>query len=225
MNNARNARDVRELAGYGMAELTTYLRLKRKTVEYWVESGDPPLLNLPEKNPPRFSFMNLLECHVLNAMRLKGIHLSRIRLAVKTIQQMNPSTHPLLDNLFHTDGHTLFFDTAEQLLDIGRGGQGTFRQFLIYFLERIERQGERILFYPFLEPQMPVARKTTEPKIIQIDPLVSFGRPVIAGTGISTAMVASRFAARESIADLAKEYGRPASEIEEAVRWEGHLAA
>ena len=43
---------------------------------------------------------------------------------------------------------------------------------------------------------------------------------MIAGTGISTAVVASRFNARESIDDLASEYGVKPRQIEEAIRWE-----
>jgi Protein of unknown function (DUF433) len=43
---------------------------------------------------------------------------------------------------------------------------------------------------------------------------VGFGKPVIAGTGISTAVVASRFNARESIDDLASEYGVKPRQIE-----------
>ena len=50
--------------------------------------------------------------------------------------------------------------------------------------------------------------------------------PVIAGTGISTAVIASRFNARESISELAEEYSCNIKEIEEAIRWEtGAVAA
>ena len=52
-------------------------------------------------------------------------------------------------------------------------------------------------------------------------PMISFGRSVIDGTGISTAVVASRFAAREDPKALAQEYGRSEQEIWEAIRWEG----
>jgi uncharacterized protein (DUF433 family) len=48
---------------------------------------------------------------------------------------------------------------------------------------------------------------------------------MIAGTGISTAVVASRFNARESIPDLASEYGVKPQQIEEAIRWEQRTVA
>jgi uncharacterized protein (DUF433 family) len=51
--------------------------------------------------------------------------------------------------------------------------------------------------------------------------MISFGKSVIDGTGISTAVIASRFAAREDPQALAHEYGRSEEEIWEAIRWEG----
>ena len=53
-----------------------------------------------------------------------------------------------------------------------------------------------------------------------IDPHVSFGRPVITGTGILTAVIAERYKAGEAIAELAEDYGRESLEIEEAIRCE-----
>ena len=50
--------------------------------------------------------------------------------------------------------------------------------------------------------------------------MVGFGKPIIAGTGISTAIIASRFNARESIGDLAAEYDFSPKQVEEAIRWE-----
>ena len=56
--------------------------------------------------------------------------------------------------------------------------------------------------------------------MVVIDPDISFGRPVIAGTGITTSIIAERYKAGESIADLGHDYGRPRNEIEEAIRCE-----
>ena len=58
-----------------------------------------------------------------------------------------------------------------------------------------------------------------------IDPHVSFGRPVLVGTGIPTAVIAERYKAGESIDELAGDYGRGPSEIEEAIRCELWLEA
>jgi uncharacterized protein (DUF433 family) len=43
---------------------------------------------------------------------------------------------------------------------------------------------------------------------------------VISGTGIPTRIIFERYAAGESIQDLADDYGRPRLEIEDAIRCE-----
>jgi uncharacterized protein (DUF433 family) len=62
--------------------------------------------------------------------------------------------------------------------------------------------------------------KPGEAKVVVVDPHVSFGRPVLAGTGIATDVVAKRYKAGDSIATLADDYDRSQSEIEEAIRCE-----
>ena len=75
--------------------------------------------------------------------------------------------------------------------------------------------GFALRLYPFTRK-----RQLEEPKVVVIDPFVSFGRPVLAGTGIPTAVIADRYKAGESIDQLADDYGRQRGEIEEAIRCE-----
>lgn len=69
--------------------------------------------------------------------------------------------------------------------------------------------------YPFTRRGDP-----NEPRRVVIDPRISFGRPVLAGTGIPTAMLAERYKAGESVDELVKDYGRDRLGIEEAIRCE-----
>ena len=64
------------------------------------------------------------------------------------------------------------------------------------------------------------------PRIVVVDPRVAFGRPVLAGTHIPTEVIYQRFGAGESVEQLADDYDRTPSEIEEAIRCEqyGHAA-
>ena len=209
--------DRREIPAYGIIEVADYLRVPRKTVEYWVAGGKSPLIQAPSISPPRFTFMNLLECHILSAMRWKGVKVEKVRRALEYIGREWPSKHPLLDQLFETDGVDLFISRLpDEIINVSRQGQLGFKGILEAFLERIELDTSRIAakFIPFAEEKKP-----GEPKMIEINPSVAFGRPVIAGTGITADVIAGRFAARESVAALAEEYERPPGEIEEAIRW------
>ncbi|MEE9256893.1 MAG: DUF433 domain-containing protein, partial [bacterium] len=68
-------------------------------------------------------------------------------------------------------------------------------------------------------------RQLDEPKTVVIDPKVSFGRPVLVGTGIPTLVIAERCKAGESIEELAEDYRRSTSEIVEAIRCELQVEA
>lgn len=132
------------------------------------------------------------------------------------------SKHPLAEQTFVTDRVDLFVEMFGQLVNISREGQLAIKDLIKAHLRRIERdtQGLPIKLYPFTREH-----KAEEPKTTVIDPYISFGRPVLAGTGIATSIIAQRYKAGESIQELAEDYGRSRSEIEEAIRCELWLDA
>jgi uncharacterized protein (DUF433 family) len=217
--------NILETPIYGLVDAAHYLRLPYQTLRYWTKGRETiePIVNLASYDPPRLSFVNLLECHMLSSMRKRyNLRLPKVRKALRTLAKMYPSPHPLLDRKLETNKIDVFIrEYGDELLNLNRPNQRSFGEFLELFMERIEVVDNGMLrFFPFVEK-----RSSSEPKIIMMNPAVSFGRPVIAGTGIPTAVIASRFHARESITDLAKEYGRTDKEIEEAIRWESRAAA
>ena len=109
-----------------------------------------------------------------------------------------------------------------QLINVTQSGQIALRELLKAHFHRVEHDasGTAVRLYPFTRK-----RDLGEPKIVVIDPHVSYGRPVLVGTGIPTAIVAERYKAGESIDELAEDYGRPRNEIEEAIRCELWLEA
>jgi len=216
--------NVFEVPIYGLTDAAHYLRLPYQTLRYWTRGRAEiePIVNLASLDPPRLSFVNLMECHMLSAMRTHyEIHLPKVRKALKTLRNMFPSSsHPLVDQPLETDMVDVFVREHGEIINLNKPGQLEFREFLDMYLQRIARNADGgIAFFPFVEK-----RSANEPKLIMINPAISFGRPVITGTGIPTAVIASRFHARESIGDLAKEYGRTDNEIEEAIRWESRTA-
>jgi uncharacterized protein (DUF433 family) len=146
-----------------------------------------------------------------------NLKLPKVRRALRTLAELYPSPHPLVDRELETDRVDVFIrEHGDQLLNLSRPEQLAFKEILNAHLQRVERSPDGMLtFFPFVE-----SRSLREPKIIMMNPAISFGRPVISGTGIPTSVIASRFHARDSITELAKEYGRTEKEIEEAIRWE-----
>jgi uncharacterized protein (DUF433 family) len=53
-----------------------------------------------------------------------------------------------------------------------------------------------------------------------LNPAVSFGRPVIDGTGIPVSSIYERYKAGDSVADLGRDFRLEIGAIEEAIRCE-----
>jgi uncharacterized protein (DUF433 family) len=216
-----DAQELMETPIYGAVEAARYVRVPHQTLRYWIQGN--PLIKLASLSPPRLSFMNLMECHMLSSMRsIYRIRIPKVRAALETLAKIHSHLHPLLDQPFETDEVDLFIrELGDQIINLCRGGQIGLKDILVVYLRRIEVDATGVYrFFPFIEE-----RTAREPKSIMICPAVSFGKPVIAGTGISTAVITSRFHARESVDALAEEYGRPTKEIEEAIRWESRTVA
>jgi uncharacterized protein (DUF433 family) len=162
--------------------------------------------------------MNLVEAHVLDAIRRRHeISMPKVRRALDYLQTRLPSKHPLADRSFTTDGMSLFIQQYGQLINISESGQLAIRELIEAHLRRIERdpRGLPIKLFPYTRK-----RQADEPKVVVIDPEVAFGRPVLAKTGIPTAIIAERYKAGESIEELADDYHRSPSEIQDAIRCE-----
>jgi uncharacterized protein (DUF433 family) len=226
--------DVREVPSYGFAEAAQYLRIPRTTIRDWVTGRyyggagsrrfSKPIIILADPAARSLSFMNLIEIHVLDAIRREyNIPLEKVRKAVAYLSRQFPSKHPLADREFETDGLDLFIQKFGQLINISQAGQLAMKEVLQTHLQRIDRDlsGIPVRLYPFTRKQ----ESREDPRAVVIDPQVSFGRPVLVGTGIPTAVIAGRYKAGESMDALADDYGRQRFEIEEAIRCELALEA
>lgn len=225
--------DPRNLPAYRIVEAARYLNIPASTLRSWVsgqryrtQAGSQffqPVMTPSSKTPPLLSFFNLVEAHVLDAIRREhGISLPKIRVALNYLSRRFPSEHPLAIQEFESDGLNLFIEKFGQLINISQSGQLAMRAILEAYLRRIERDplGFPCRLYPFVRKGTP-----DEPRAVVIDPFVSFGRPVLAGTGVPTAVIADRYKAGESIESLADDYGRSRLEIEDAIRSELQLEA
>ncbi|MGH9746854.1 MAG: DUF433 domain-containing protein [Candidatus Acidiferrales bacterium] len=212
-----------EEPAYGVSEAAVYLKVPYQTLRYWLTGFQrmPPMVVPAESEPLRLSFLNLLECHVLAGMRkMYDLKLPKVRSGLRNLNARDARPHPLISRAFFTDSKDLFVEEFGKIINVSRHNQLGL-DFSRIHLQRVEIDPKGMFrFFPFV-----VQPGASEPKSIEINPMVGFGKPVIAGTGISTAIIASRFNARESIADLAAEYDCAPQKIEEAIRWERALPA
>lgn len=224
--------EPRELPAYTISEAARYLRMPTATLRSWVvgryyptEAGRnffKPVFLIADKKRLLLSFINLVEAHVLDAIRREhAVSLKSVRIALNYISQNFNLKHPLADQSFETDGINLFVQKYGQLINISQAGQLAIRSLLQAHLRRIEHEGGLpIRLYPFIRK-----RESDEPRKVVIDPRMSFGRPVLVGTGIATLIIAERYKAGESADELAQDYGCDRLDIEEAVRCELQVEA
>jgi uncharacterized protein (DUF433 family) len=220
-DSVKLARDPRTAPAYTFAEAARYLRLPLPTLRHWsLGLGKvAPVFHLDDPARQFLSFMNIVEAHILAGIRRKhGVELQQVRRALDYVQKKCGVNRPLIDQKFQTDGRFLFIEKLEELINASKGGQLAMPD-LLPQLDRIDRDpaGLPVKLYPFTRAA-DASRPLPDPKLVVMNPLVSFGRPSVGG--VPTRTIWSRFRAGDSPAHLAEDYGLAAEAIEEAIRCE-----
>lgn len=215
-------RDPREIPAYPPFEAAKYVGVPLSTLRSWLHGTKAftPVISIASSTDPQLSFFNLVEAFVIAGLRRHhGMSLQRIRTSVKQLQAFAPNlVHPLADADLITFAREIFVDDAagDFVNMTNHPGQLGLRGIIEQVSQRVEKDvtGARRL-YPFTRERIAGA-----PRLVMIDPRVQFGRPVITGTGIPTAVIHERWKAGDSVRELAEDYDRTADEIEEALRYE-----
>jgi uncharacterized protein (DUF433 family) len=214
--------DPREIPAYPLFEAARYVGVPVSTLRSWLHGTRhfEPIITPANAADGQLSFLNLVEAFVVAGLRRHHkMSLQRIRTSVKRLHEFAPNlTRPLADADLVTFAREIFIeDAGAELVNMTRHpGQLGIRGILEQVSQRVEKDvsGARRL-YPFTRDRIVDA-----PRLVMIDPRVQFGRPVIAGTGIPTAVIHERWKAGDSVRELAEDYDRTADEIEEALRYE-----
>jgi uncharacterized protein (DUF433 family) len=220
--------DARIQPAYSLSEAAHYLRLSSGTLRSWM-IGRPypttegprtfaPLLQPARKSPPTLSFWNLIEAHVLRALRTEhGVPVPAVRKALRYAEKELGIEKLLLRRDLMTDAGRIFLERYGELIDLSNSGQLAMRRVLETHLKRVDWDARSLpaRLYPFLSSDA-----AAEDRPIAIDPTIAFGRPVVKRLGVSTEAIAGRLDAGESVADIAADYDLTESEVEQAVLYE-----
>ena len=164
------------------------------------------------------SFWNLIEAHVLRSLRADhGVSIDAVRKAVSYAERQLKIERLLLSAELCSDAGRLFLDRYGELINLSASGQLAMRQVMMNYLKRVRWDELQlpIRLHPFLTGEAASAEMP-----IAIDPRISFGRPVLVNRGISTAVIAERLDAGESVNDLAADYELTTHDVELAVLYE-----
>ena len=120
----------------------------------------------------------------------------------------------LLSPDLRTHAGQVFLDRYVELINLSASGQLAMRKMFEEHLQRVEWDAWKfpIRLYPYVD-----APASSALRPIAIDPQVAFGRPVVQRAGVSTAAIANRLDAGETVEALAEDYDLSRDEIEQAV--------
>jgi uncharacterized protein (DUF433 family) len=225
--------DAREVPVYALGEAARYLNVPSSTLSSWLKGRDyiaggkrrtwEPLVQIADSRKSLLSFNNLVEAHVLKAIRTRhGVPMRGVHLALRQAREVHRIERLFLSDELRAVEYkpedasgkgvgALFLEKLGQVEQISEGGQLVIRNALTRHLERIERDasGLPIRLFPFVShyPE----------RDILIDPRVSFGRPVLVKRGIRVSTLVDRIEAGESVEHVASDYGLDPTDIERAL--------
>lgn len=219
-------KDRSEAPAYPLSEAARYVRLPQATLRSWVGGREypardgrrrfEPLIRPADRDRLILSFNNLVEAHVLRALRTEhGVSIQAVRTALACAEQEFKIERLLLSKELRASAGELFLVQYGQLVNLSRSGQLAMKRLLEAYLKRIEWKTDfPVRLYPFMAAEVSDARP------IAIDPAVEFGRPILARRSIPTSVIVERIDAGEKVADVAEDYELTEEEVEEAVLYE-----
>jgi uncharacterized protein (DUF433 family) len=228
MRSTAAINDLRNRPAYPLQEAARYLKLPAATLRSWclgrqydTAAGSrnfAAIVSPASRRPPLLSFWNLIEAHVLRALRTDhGVSVRAVRKAVGYAERELNIERLLLSKQLLANAGQLFLERYGELIDLSASGQLAMRMVLEAHLQRVEWDARQfpVRLFPFLlsdasDPERPIA----------IDPSIAFGRPILLRRGITTAVIAERIDAGESVGEVATDYDLSPDEIESAILYE-----
>lgn len=219
--------DIRNQPAYTVAEAARYLKLPQATLRTWVVGRDYPvaegqgrfkaLIKPARGQPPLLSFYNLIEAHVLRALRTEhGVSIKALRNSIGFAERALKVDRLLLREDLRTHGGRVLLEHYGDLIELSASGQIAIRKSLEDHLARVnwDRWSFPVRLYPYPTAALDGART------IAIDANIAFGRPVLVARGVSTHAIAERLDAGESVSELAADYDLMPADIEQAALYE-----
>lgn len=216
----------RDVPRYTVAQASRYVGLSPATLRSWVRGrsyprGGESVRSEPLiKAPDLLSFSNLVEAHILRALRRdEDVRMSVLRTALAEAEKKYQIDRLLLSEKLRTAPGEVLLEHYGRLINLGRAGQLALRHFFDAHLKRVEwgEHGDAEEFFPGFVNVLAVPVEDI-PRPIVIDPSVSFGKPVLASKkGIRVSAIVSRVDAGEDEDAIAQDYGIERREVDAAI--------
>ena len=211
---------MNQLVGVGVYDAREVSFLLGTTTETIIRWSSPDKGGLPAIVPPYvdsyFNFEDLVSFSVAFHVRRNGISEKNMRSGIEILRQDWNTLRPLASQSIianiATSGSSFLTKRGDEWIDIGRGGQGTFRSVIRIYLKNISFN------------QSGMASRWSAAIGVLLDPTIQAGTPCIDGTRIPTSTILGLLR-DESIDEVASDLDLESEQVEAARNFELSLAA
>ena len=220
--------DPRTQPCYTFREVASATEIPASTLRSWIVGQAyqrkedvgffEPVIKRPDSEDKRLLFTNLIEAHVLRALRtVHEVKMSAIRAAVAIAEAEFGIQRLLISPALRASAGQLFLEQYAALIALSPSRQIAMRVILEQYLERVDYDETQLPseFYPFARNP-----RNRGERVILLSPFVSFGRPIIHRRGVSTRAIVQRLDAGEDKLVILQDYDITEAELEEAVLYE-----
>lgn len=178
------------------------------------------LIDIDHGQQKLIGFRDLLELRIVKAFMQHQVPLRVIRAAIDSAREIFSTEYPFTTNRFLTDGKSIFYEALQshgevELTDLVRR-QVVFEHIIrpeLYAGIEFTSKGQAKRWFPV---------KNAE--VIVLDPQIAFGKPILAGFGIRTDVLAASFAVERDKKKVAALFDVPLREVSAALRYEARFA-
>ncbi|HEX4795577.1 MAG TPA: hypothetical protein VH370_17435 [Humisphaera sp.] len=204
---------------YALSEAARYAGLPVGTVRSWFKPrsdhrGQGPLFRSdygPIEDDYAISFLNLIEAYVARFFRKEGVKAPILRRAHEVLQTELDTVHPFAHSALRTDGKRIIRQKGDaELVDV---------------ISRQHFFGQMKLSRIAYSPTSRLAQSWAISDGVVIDPTLSFGKPVVERTGVTTFVLANQYKANRGDAALvARLFSIKDADVLNAVKFEAGLS-
>lgn len=209
------------IGAYSPVEAGRLLNIPPATLRHWLfgygydhqgsKRRQPPLWRAQygtEQEEPLLGFRDLLEARIVRGLREAGLGLPTIRACLTLAREVAEDDHPFSTRRFRTDGRTLFIEHGEGVLDL-KTRQHLFRRIIEPSFRELDFDVDAASRW-WLGPE----------RTLVVDPARSFGQPIVAQSGVTTARLAQAVEAEGSIERVARQFDLPSATVRQALAFE-----
>lgn len=208
------------LVGLSSGRVRRWLRGYRYTSGQSIRQQRPVIRREGTEGTTYASFLDLVDLLFVKRFLDHGLSLQKVRAALDEAAELLGAGH-FARRSFFTDGHNVYVEVREKgdaILQLLSGGQWVIASIIQQLAEQIEFDTPTGLARRWY----PMGREG----LIVLDPMLSFGRPTIAGRGVATANVYDFYVGERRNVRVVRDWLDLADEeVEAAVEFEERLAA